>query len=76
MRPPDTNMTTDAPSEEVTKERAWTEGTQNLRVEATKLLAAKLSRFRKLSSPNAAIMQREPEVFAKQWESDIWGRSM
>ncbi|KAI4686012.1 uncharacterized protein J4E88_003849 [Alternaria novae-zelandiae] len=76
MSPPDTNMTTDTPSVETTKERVWTEETQNLRVEATKLLAAKLSRFRKLSSPNAVIMQREPEVFAKQWESDIWTRSM
>ncbi|KAI4684429.1 uncharacterized protein J4E84_006419 [Alternaria hordeiaustralica] len=76
MRPPDTNMTTDAPNVEATKERVWTEETQNLRVEATKLLAAKLSRFRKLSSPNAAIMQREPEVFAKQWEFDIWTRSI
>ena len=76
MRPPDTNMTTDAPSVEATTERVWTEETQNLRVEATKLLVAKLFRFRKLSSPNAAIMQREPEVFAKQWEFDIWTRSM
>ncbi|KAI4656692.1 uncharacterized protein J4E78_006583 [Alternaria triticimaculans] len=76
MRPPDTNVTADAPSVEATKERVWTEETKNLREEATKLLAAKLSRFRKLSSPNAAIMQREPEVFAKQWESDIWTRSM
>ncbi|KAI4925531.1 hypothetical protein J4E85_007410 [Alternaria conjuncta] len=76
MRPPNTIMTTDTPSVEATKERVWTEETQNLRVEATKLLAAKLSRFRRLSSPNAAIMQREPEVFAKQWESDIWTRSM
>ncbi|KAI4710910.1 hypothetical protein J4E89_004500 [Alternaria sp. Ai002NY15] len=76
MRPPDTNMTTDAPSVEATKECIWTEETQNLRVEATKLLAAKISRFRKLSSPNAAIMQREPEVFAKQWEFDIWTRSI
>ncbi|KAI4621090.1 hypothetical protein J4E83_005453 [Alternaria metachromatica] len=76
MRPPDKNMTTDAPSVEATIERVRTEETQNLRVEAIKLLAAKLSRFRKLSSPNAAIMQREPEVFAEQWESDIWTRSM
>ncbi|KAI4909533.1 hypothetical protein J4E90_008230 [Alternaria incomplexa] len=76
MRPPDTNMITDAPSVEAAKERVWTEETQNLRGEAIKLLAAKLSRFRKLSPPHAAIMQRQPEVFAKQWESDIWTRSM
>jgi len=76
MRPPDTNMITDAPSVGATKERVWTEETQNLRREAIKLLAAKLSRFRKLSPPHAAIMQRQPEVFAKQWESDIWTRSM
>ncbi|KAI4642826.1 hypothetical protein J4E93_006895 [Alternaria ventricosa] len=76
MRPPDTDMTTASFDAEATKERLLTEEDENLRTEAIKLLAAKLSRFRKLSPPHAAIMQRQPDVFAKQWESDIWRRSM
>ena len=76
MRPLDTDMATASSSVEATKERVLTEQDETLRSEAVKLLAAKLSRFRKLSPPHAAIMQRQPEVFAEQWESAIWGRSM
>lgn len=61
---------------EGTNERVLTENEQRLCAEAGKLLAAKLSKFRRLSSPGATIMQRQPEDFAKQWESNIWCRSM
>ncbi|KAI4924307.1 uncharacterized protein J4E92_007388 [Alternaria infectoria] len=76
MRSPDADMTTVFSDVEATKGGVLTEEDENLRAEAIKLLAAKLSRFRKLSPPHAAIMQRQPEVFAEQWESAIWGRSM
>jgi hypothetical protein len=76
MGPPDNDMTSGAPCVDATKERALSEKEQKERATAINLLTAKLVKFRERSSPTAAMMKRQPEVFAKQWESDIWKRSI
>jgi hypothetical protein len=71
MGPPDVEMAVRGPNTKTQRQLTPTEEETQARETAIKDLTFKLAYLKTRSSPNDAIMKREPAEFATEWASNI-----